>query len=289
VQVGEGADENFLGYWWCEHYREKDASVYQPARQSGPWWRKPFGRPPLLTSAEDREIAARARAGQELFWGGAVCWWGDMRRRLTPDPAPFAASVHCPVPGLLPESYMHADSHAVVERYLGPLAGRLERPEILQKIPYMEMKLRLPEHLLMRVDKLTMAHAVEARVPFLDHDVVDFARRLPSRYKLCDGVGKRVVKQVASRYVDEDLVYRRKQGFGAPMEEWFREGDFGARCLRAFERSAIRREGLIDNDYFVSLLKNQIGGSGGYSFQLWTVMNAVLWHASWIEGIEDCL
>jgi asparagine synthase (glutamine-hydrolysing) len=177
----------------------------------------------------------------------------------------------------------------VVERYLGPLTGHLEQPEILQKIPYMEMKLRLPEHLLMRVDKLTMAHAVEARVPFLDHDVVDFARRLPSRYKLRDGVGKRVVKQVAARYVDDDLVYRLKQGFGAPMEEWFREGDFGARCLRAFERSPLRHEGLIDSDYFVSLLKSQIGGNGGYSFQLWTVMNAVLWHASWIEGIEDCL
>ena len=51
---------------------------------------------------------------------------------------------------------------------------------MLQKIPYMEMKLRLPEHLLMRVDKLTMAHAIEARVPFLDHDVVEFATRLPA-------------------------------------------------------------------------------------------------------------
>jgi asparagine synthase (glutamine-hydrolysing) len=290
VQVGEGADENFLGYWWCEHYRQKDQAVYQPARHRRPWWKRPFsGRPPILATEEDREIACRARTGQELFWGGAVCWWGAMRRRLTPDSAPFHGPVDCPVPGLLPEPYGHADSHAIVARYLAPLDGQLDAPDILQKIPYLEMKLRLPEHLLMRVDKMTMAHAVEARVPFLDHDVVDFARRLPSRYKLRDGIGKRVVKLVASRYVDNDLVYRRKQGFGAPMEEWFREGDFGARCLRAFERSAIRREGLLDNDYFTSLLKSQIEGRGGYSFQLWTVMNAVLWHASWVEGVEDCL
>jgi len=290
VQVGEGADENFLGYWWCEHYRQKDESVYQPAREAGAWWKRPFSRRgSILATAEDRDIACRAKIGQQLFWGGATCWWGAMRQRLTPDAAPFRTAVDCPVPDLLPQSYTDADSHAVVARYLAPLDGRLEAPEILQKIPYMEMKLRLPEHLLMRVDKLTMAHAVEARVPFLDHDVVDFARRLPSRYKLRDGVGKHVVKQVASRYIDDDLVYRRKQGFGAPMEEWFREGDFGARCLRAFERSAIRREGLLDNDYFTSLLKDQIAGRGGYSFQLWTVMNAVLWHASWIEGVEDCL
>jgi asparagine synthase (glutamine-hydrolysing) len=289
VQVGEGADEQFLGYWWCEHYRQKDEAIYQPARRGQPWWKRPFARASMLASAEDRDIACRAKTGQELFWGGAACWWGEMRRQLTPDPSRFVAPVNCPVPGLLPDAFVQPDSHAVVAHYLAPLTGRLEEPEVLQKIPYMELKLRLPEHLLMRVDKLTMAHAVEARVPFLDHDVVEFARRLPSRYKLRDGVGKRIVKKVAAKYVDEDLVYRRKQGFGAPMEEWFREGDFGTRCLRAFERSAIRREGLLDNDYVVSLLKRQIDGSGGYSFQLWTVMNAVLWHASWVEGVEDCL
>jgi asparagine synthase (glutamine-hydrolysing) len=289
VQVGEGADENFLGYWWCEHYRQKDATVYQPAQAGTRWWKRPFAsRLPVLASDEDREITCRAKSGQELFWGGAVCWWGSMRRRLTPTPASFEQEIECPVPGLLPDEYREPDSHAVVARYLAPLTGRVEAPEILQKIPYMEMKLRLPEHLLMRVDKLTMTHAVEARVPFLDHEVVDFARRLPSRYKLRDGVGKLLVKKVAARYVDDDLVYRRKQGFGAPMEEWFREGDFGERCLRAFERSALGREGLVDNDYFVTLLKNQIEGRGGYSFQLWTVMNAVLWHTSWVEGHEDC-
>jgi asparagine synthase (glutamine-hydrolysing) len=150
------------------------------------------------------------------------------------------------------------------------------------------MKLRLPEHLLMRVDKLTMAHAVEARVPFLDHDVVDFATRLPPSYKIRDGVGKHVLKKAVEPYIDHDMIYRRKQGFGAPMEEWFREGDFGKRSLAAFERSALARERFFDNEYFTDLLRRQMAGSGGYSFQLWTVLNAVLWHASWIEGREDC-
>jgi asparagine synthase (glutamine-hydrolysing) len=155
-------------------------------------------------------------------------------------------------------------------------------------MPYLEMKLRLPEHLLMRVDKLTMAHGIEARVPFLDHDVVDFATRIPSSYKLREGVGKRLLKQAAAPYLDNDMIYRQKQGFGAPMEEWFREGDFGARCLAAFERSALRTEGFIDGDYFTALLKDQISGRQSVSFPLWTVMNAVLWHASWVEGREDC-
>jgi asparagine synthase (glutamine-hydrolysing) len=291
VQVGEGADENFLGYWWCEHYRRLDEAVYQPARRRLPWWRRvgaALTQPRAALSGEAVEVQERARRGEELFWGGAVCWWGERRRRLTPDPAPFRQDVNCPVEGLVPASHRGLDSHAVVREYLGPLDGHLDEPSLLQKIPYIEMKLRLPEHLRMRVDKLTMAHSVEARVPFLDHDVVDFATRIPPSYKLRDGVCKRVLKQAATPYLDHDMIYRTKQGFGAPMEEWFREGDFGARCLAAFERSALRTEGFVDGDYFTGLLKDQIAGRVGASFQLWTVMNAVLWHASWIEGREDC-
>jgi asparagine synthase (glutamine-hydrolysing) len=140
----------------------------------------------------------------------------------------------------------------------------------------------------MRVDKLTMAHAVEARVPFLDHDVVEFATRIPSAYKLHDSVGKALLKKAAEPYLDRDMIYRRKQGFGAPMDDWFREGDFGARCLAAFDRSALAREGYFDNDYFRTMLKDQIAGRASASFHLWTVMNAVLWHESWIAGNEDC-
>ena len=291
VQVGEGADENFLGYWWCEHYRQKYESVYRPARAGREGWRRWLpalkARTPGL-GVEDLGIQQRADNGEELFWGGAVCWWGDMRARLTPDPARFAAAVSCPVDNMLPRSFASLDSHAVVREYLAPLDEELREPEVLQKIPYLEMKLRLPEHLLMRVDKLTMAHAVEARVPFLDHDVVDFATRLPPSYKLRDGVGKRVLKSAAEPYLDRDIIYRRKQGFGAPMEEWFREGDFGRRSRAAFERSALARDGYFDNEYFRGLLDAQMNGSGGYSFHLWTVLNAVLWHASWIEGREDC-
>ncbi|HEV8348445.1 MAG TPA: asparagine synthase (glutamine-hydrolyzing) [Vicinamibacterales bacterium] len=292
VQVGEGADENFLGYWWCEHYRKKYTDVYAPARRRPSRWRRLFASAKARTpgiSGEDLEIVTRAERGEELFWGGAVCWWGEMRARLTPDPTPYCQKIECPVEGLVPDAMRRLDSHAVVDHYIGELTGHLTDPEVLHKIPYMEMKLRLPEHLLMRVDKLTMAHAVEARVPFLDHDVVEFATRLPSSYKLRDGVGKAVLKHAAAPYLDEAIINRRKQGFGAPMEEWFREGDFGSRCLAAFHRSALTRDGFFDAGYFTDLLEGQMQGRGGYSFQLWTVMNAVLWHASWIEGREDCL
>jgi asparagine synthase (glutamine-hydrolysing) len=292
VQVGEGADENFLGYWWCEHYRQKDAQLYQPALQRRGWLQSLLSRARSNVpggSIEDRDIVRRAERGEELFWGGAACWWGEIRDRLTPNRGPFEQQIDCPVEGLLPASHQQLDSHAVVDHYIGGLTGHLNKPEVLQKIPYMEMKLRLPEHLLMRVDKLTMAHSIEARVPFLDHDVVDFATRLPAGYKLRDGVGKHVLKEAAAPYLDRDIIHRKKQGFGAPMEEWFQEGDFGRRCLDAFERSPLVRDGFLDREYFTDMLKSQMAGRGGYSFQIWTVMNAVLWYESWIEGKTDCL
>ena len=292
VQVGEGADENFLGYWWCEHYRDLHQRVYGPARRSMrvPWWKRLLGKGKAVLpglSGEDALAQDLALAGQELFWGGAVCWRGEMRASLTPHPERFAQAVDCPIEGLLPDDHRSLDSHDVVAHHLTGLGG-LADPDVLQKIPYMEHKLRLPEHLLMRVDKLTMAHAVEARVPFLDHAVVDFARRLPARFKLHDGTGKYLLKRAAEAYLPNEIVYRKKQGFGAPMEQWFKEGDFGRRCLAAVERSALFRDGLLDRDYFTGLLRHQLGPGGGYSFHLWTVLNAVLWHESWVDGKEDC-
>lgn len=287
VQVGEGADEHFLGYWWCDHYNEKEETLYNPARSRGRLSRLRQllmrGRAAVHPSGEeDVEFVRRAKAGEQLFWGGAAAWVGERRQSLTPDPDRFIQEVDCPVTGLLPEAHRMPDSHGIVQSYMDVIDGRVGYPETPYKIPYMESKLRLPEHLLMRVDKMTMAHSVEARVPFLDHDVIEFAMRLPADYKLQDGVGKRVLKKAAEPYVDHDLLYRRKQGFGAPIDKWLSDGSFGKACLDAFRRSEIRREGFLDNDYFEAMLTDQVEGRQNQGFLVWTVLNAVLWHDHWV-------
>ncbi|MAF96899.1 MAG: asparagine synthase (glutamine-hydrolyzing) [Rhodospirillaceae bacterium] len=292
VQVGEGADEHFLGYWWCAHYRDKYEQVYKPARggQSPGFLRRLrnlIASPIRPESAEDKEIVTRALSGQELFWGGAACWWGDLREKLTPNTEPFRQIVNCPVEGLFDKSHQDLDSHEVVRSYLGPLTGSLAKPEVLQKISYLESKIRLPEHLLMRVDKMTMAHSIEARVPFLDHDIVEFAARLPLSYKLSGNMGKNLLKKVATRFLDEDTIYRKKQGFGAPMDRWFTEDSFGKQCRTAYERSPLRQEGFFDDDFVMGMLREQTSRGGGNGFHLWTILNAVLWHAHWVEGRAD--
>jgi len=295
VQVGEGADEHFLGYWWCEHYRRKYLEVYLPALagEKVPRWRRLARRgldawrqrsPSPFISTEDAEVAERARRGEPLFWGGATCFWGAERRRLTPHPERFRQEVDCPVEGLLPPSLAVADSAKVISAYLEEL-GEVAEPAVLYQVPFLERRLRLSEHLLMRVDKMTMAHAVEARVPYLDHDVVEFSDRLPAEYKLDDGLGKKVLKLAASRLLDHETVYRKKQGFGAPMDQWFAEPGFGQHCLATYRRSGLSRSGLLDNEHVNAMLQAQMAGAGGHGFQLWTIFNAVFWHEAWFgEG-----
>ena len=288
VQVGEGADENFLGYWWCEHYLQKYLKVWQKNTPSIPWWKRMLGQVRQDLEAEDAAILRRKSANQELFWGGAACWWNEIRNKLTPSATPFQQEVNCPVENMLPTTHTRPDSSAVVDYYLKPLSGRLSEPEILQKITYMEMKLRLPEHLLMRVDKLTMAHSIEARVPFLDHDVVDFARRLPLAYKLKDGLGKRIVKKAAEPYLPHEIIYRKKQGFGAPVDRWLRDPSFGKRVRNLTANSGLLKQGLLDQSFFNNMLEKEMASGGGNSFYIWTVLNVLIWYEHWIEKKSDC-
>ena len=71
-------------------------------------------------AGEDLEIGSARKRGQELFWGGAACWWGELRPRLTPNAAPFSQPVECPVEGMLPDLDVRSDSHAVVHDHSGP-------------------------------------------------------------------------------------------------------------------------------------------------------------------------
>ncbi len=283
VQVGEGADENFLGYWWCDHYKNKYEQIYKPIfdQTVQSWWKrrlKNSKRKLSFQDEEDRYISYRASVKEELFWGGAVCWWGSAREQLTPNPQRFSNTAACPIHNLLPASFQSLNSHEIIREYVSELGLPLSEPTVLQKIPFIEHRLRLPEHLLMRVDKMSMAHSIEARVPFLDHHLIEFTNKLPLSYKLNNGVGKIILKKIAEKYLPNDLLYRKKQGFGAPMENWFKEVKFAKWCQSSFENSQLLKAGYLDKKYVMALFNKQVAGGGGHSFQLWTLLNAVLWY-----------
>src|SRR5690606_30810608 len=97
------------------------------------------------------------------------------------------------------------------------------RPDILSAMAWQDMSVRLPELLLQRVDRMTMLNSIEARVPFLDHRLVELAFQLPPAFKTGQGVSKRIVKLAARGIVPDQVTDRRKVGFDVPLSAWLRQ------------------------------------------------------------------
>jgi asparagine synthase (glutamine-hydrolysing) len=144
-----------------------------------------------------------------------------------------------------------------------------------------EFGVRLPELLLMRIDRFSMANGVEARTPFLDPELIRFAYRLPPRLKLRDGETKVALRRAVADLVPPHVLQRPKQGFGAPISRWF-----GARMGSFFE-VLMREEALqryFDCDVLSSVLASHVSGQRRNEFVLWPILNFALWHRYWIEG-----
>jgi asparagine synthase (glutamine-hydrolysing) len=141
-----------------------------------------------------------------------------------------------------------------------------------------EFGLRLPELLLMRIDRFSMANSVEARVPFLDPDLVRYVYRLAIPLKFQDDVGKVVLRDAVADVVPEWVIRRPKQGFGAPVREWM-GGELGTLFEAVLNGEAVRR-------YFnVEVLRRALGKRRGtLGWALWPILNFALWHRCWIEG-----
>ena len=166
-------------------------------------------------------------------------------------------------------------------------SGTAPAPTCCSKMTYLELKQRLAELLLMRVDKMTMATSVEARVPFLDHELVEFAMALPPEMKVRDGVGKYLLKRAVSKsLLPEHIVYRRKQGFGAPVAEWF-QGELGRRAQAQIKASSLRERGLLDYDQIDRMWDAHRSGPVNWAFHLWNIYNVSAWYDYWVAGRHD--
>jgi asparagine synthase (glutamine-hydrolysing) len=144
-----------------------------------------------------------------------------------------------------------------------------------------EFQVRLPELLLMRIDRFSMANGVEARVPFLDPALVEYVYRLPLDLKLKNGVTKVVLKEALAGVMPRRTVDRRKQGFAAPTSEWF-AARHGALLARLAQEEALRR--YFDIGHLARLARALDFTHPEAGRILWPILNFALWHRYWIEG-----
>jgi asparagine synthase (glutamine-hydrolysing) len=219
-------------------------------------------------------LARLASANSQLWWGGAVAFYERGLDQVT-------------TAGLRGQLNGAGGPAALVAAIAGDATAAGARGE-LDRLIYQDLRLRLPELLLMRVDKLTMANSIEARVPFLDHQLVELAMAMPDSAKIEGGVGKVVLKRAVSDLLPADLIWRPKQGFGAPVAQWFR-GELGDRLLKQLEGSAIHELGFFDRSRIRVLARQHATGRADRSFQLWNLLNLSFWFDHWIAGRDVSL
>ena len=134
---------------------------------------------------------------------------------------------------------------------------------------YLDLKLRLPELLLMRVDKMTMGVSLEARVPFLDHKIVELAMGIPESIKIKNGRLKHILKLAVEDIIPKKIINRKKQGFGAPIHEWVL-GKLGLAAKIEIKQVCSETD-IFDNFEIERILDN------GEGWQIWILLNFALW------------
>jgi len=135
--------------------------------------------------------------------------------------------------------------------------------------------------LLMRVDKITMSTSVEGRVPFLDHRLVEFTMDIPMTWKVKGGEPKYLLKKALGGVLPDDVLYRPKMGFGAPMREWLR-GDFGRQAESTVLGSGLMDRGYFRRDWIATCFRDHREGRKDHALHLWMLFNLAAWHDHWL-------
>jgi asparagine synthase (glutamine-hydrolysing) len=267
IQVGEGADELFVGYThWLDILRLHRGGWKAFRLMPAPVQRLALAAAPIDRDSIRYEFIRRAASGEELFWGGAEAFGEARKNRL------ISPSLRARLGDLSSWDVIHPYRARFEDRTAG-LGGC---GDYVNWMAYLDLRLRLPELLLMRVDKMSMATSIEARVPYLDHEFVGLAMSIPENVKL-NGYSKtkHLFKEAVRGLIPDQIIDRPKQGFAVPVDEWLQTrlgsvmnrklADFVART-DYFDPQAVKK--MIDrNDYLT-----------------WYLLNFALWHELWIEG-----
>jgi asparagine synthase (glutamine-hydrolysing) len=164
-----------------------------------------------------------------------------------------------------------------------PFNDPAQRPglaEFAERMMYFDALTYLPENILTKVDRASMAVSLEARAPFLDHRVVEFGWRLPLEARLHAGQGKRLLRQLFARYLPAELTDRPKQGFAIPLAAWLRGP------LRDWAEGLLDERRLVDEGFLHPApirhkWQEHLRGSRNWSSLLWNVLMFQAWHERW--------
>ncbi|PKN08874.1 MAG: asparagine synthase (glutamine-hydrolyzing) [Deltaproteobacteria bacterium HGW-Deltaproteobacteria-8] len=262
---GDGGDELFNGY---ERYLYLDAL-----------WRK-FSLAPRPLRAIAGSLAGRLPEAAFRLMGslGPKIHWrlGAMGTRNFEDYYRFLFS-HFRAPGdLVLGSHERQTTFDMDQGLLSRAAGN----DPLRRMALIDHLLYLPDDILAKVDRASMAVSLEVRCPLLDHRVVEFAASLPTAFKVQNGVGKAVLRRVLYRHVPRELVDRPKMGFGVPIDLWLKDElrDWAEDLLN---EQALRHEGMLNAPLVRRIWAEYLAGKNNWFNHLWDILMYQAWRLHW--------
>ena len=262
-QVGEGADELFFGYtnwlrtskinlllnnfFFPNFLKKLILSLY-----------KKFNIQYKYTA----DLLRRSLEKKPIFWGGAEAFSSFEKNQL------FSNSFK--------KKIKNFDSWDCIRPHYEFFNKNAKYKNIENWMTYLDLKIRLPELILMRIDKMTMANSLEARVPFLDHNLVQKTIDLPKKIKIKKNKLKVLLKDIVKGLLPYEILNRKKQGFGLPLKEWFEDG------LGINEKKIIN-EFVNKTDFFKKEAIQKIIDRKGDT-RLWFLLNLAIWWKIFIRN-----
>lgn len=168
-------------------------------------------------------------------------------------------------------------NQVIVEQYNKPNAD-----DSIDKMLYADFMTRLSEHTLMLTDRMNMAFSLEARSPFLDHELVEYLARFPSNLKIKGRQLKYILRKFAEKHLPDEITRRKKQGFMFPVAYWFRN-ELYPFVRQSLENSFFVQEGIFDRKQVVKLVEDHRNNRDDNHVRIWMLLNMEVWHQLYIE------
>jgi len=264
VLSGEGGDELFAGYpkyvvdWMARYYHILPATIRDKVIM------------PLLDHLpySMRKLKTAARTLSQPAPQRWMAWFGTFNGPLKEN--------------ILSESTrasIDTDASRIFRRWLENHPQR----DNLSSMLYLDTKIWLPDNLLMKGDKMTMAASLEARMPLLDYKLTEYAASIPSNIKIKPFQAKYLLKQAFADFLPRPILTRKKMGFNVPTGTWFREGQRNLITqLLLSERT--RNRGYLNNEFVASMLRDHLEGKTNYQAQLFLLASLELWFRVFIDS-----
>jgi asparagine synthase (glutamine-hydrolysing) len=164
--------------------------------------------------------------------------------------------------------------------------GKVGAKDPVERMLYLDTKTWLPDDLLLKADKTTMAAAIELRVPFLDHKLVEFAASVPSSLKVRGKEGKYLLKRLCEGFLPREIIYRKKQGFPVPMRQWLQK-DLLPMAKDYLLDSRSRQRGYFNLSYVEDLILRHSDSRDDLSVNIWSLLVLEMWHRIFIDGDSE--